>query len=117
MTVTAPRARTAPVLGHVVRTSRLTPSLVRVVIGGAGLAAFVPSPHADSYVKLVFLPAGERPLLPDGRLDIDTVRAALPEDVAPRLRAYTVRAFDPVALELTLDVVVHGDAGLAGPWA
>src|SRR6478735_4307572 len=117
MTVTSPRARTAPAIGHVLRASHLTPSLVRVVVGGPGLAAFVPSPHADSYVKLVFLPAGERPLLPDGRLDIDTVRAALPDDVAPRLRAYTVRAFDPVALELTLDVVVHGDAGLAGPWA
>jgi NADPH-dependent ferric siderophore reductase len=117
MTVTAPRARTAPALGHVVRTERLAPPLVRVVVGGPGMAVFAPSPCADSYVKLVFLPAGERPLLPDGRLDIDAVRAALPDGVAPRLRAYTVRSFDPQARELTIDVVVHGDEGLAGPWA
>ncbi|MDM7830715.1 siderophore-interacting protein [Cellulomonas edaphi] len=118
MTVVAPaRSRPSPVLGHVLRAERLTPGLVRIVVGGPGMALFAPSPHADSYVKLVFLPAGERPLQPDGRLDIEAVRAALPEGAAPRQRAYTVRAFDPAAHELTIDLVVHGDAGLAGPWA
>lgn len=117
MTVAATRTRPAPALGHVVRAERLTPGLVRIVVGGPGLAVFTPSPHADSYVKLMFLPAGERPLQDDGRLDIEAVRAALPEGVAPRLRAYTVRRFDREALELTLDLVVHGDSGLAGPWA
>ncbi|GEL94935.1 siderophore-interacting protein [Cellulomonas composti] len=110
-------ARPAPALSHVVRTERLTPGLVRVVLGGETLAPFVPNPHADSYVKLMFLPPGPRPLTADGRLDADTVKAALPDGVVPRLRAYTVRAFDAAALELTLDVVVHGDEGLAGPWA
>ena len=33
------------------------------------------------------------------------------------MRSYTVRAFDADALELTLDFVVHGDTGVAGPWA
>jgi len=117
MTITAPRTRPSPAIGHVLRAERLTPGLVRLVVGGPGLAVFTPSPHADSYVKLMFLPAGERPLQPDGRLDIEAVRAALPEGVAPRLRAYTVRGFDREALELTLDLVVHGDSGLAGPWA
>jgi len=111
----APRRR--PVLARVLRTERLTPHLVRVVLGGPGLAPFVADAHADSYVKLVFVPQGERPLAPDGRVDLDAVRAALPDGVAPRLRAYTVRRFDPSARELTIDVVVHGDAGLAGPWA
>ena len=32
-------------------------------------------------------------------------------------RTYTVRAFDEPPRELTLDFVVHGDEGLAGPWA
>jgi len=117
MPLDAPRSRPAPILGHVVRASRLSPGLVRLVVGGPGLAAFTPSPHADSYVKLMFLPAGDRPLQADGRLDIEAIRAALPEGVAPRLRAYTVRGFDASALELTLDLVVHGDSGLAGPWA
>ncbi len=118
MTVaTPPRSRTAPILARVLRARRLTPHLVRLVVGGPTLAAFEPNPHADSYVKLMFVPAGERPMTDDGRVDGEALRAALPEGVVPRLRAYTVRAFDPDALELTLDVVVHGDAGLAGPWA
>lgn len=112
-----PRARPAPVLAHVLRTERLTPGLVRLVIGGPGMSAFVPDPHADAYVKLMFLPAGPRPRGADGRLDLDAVRATLPADVVPRLRAYTVRAYDPTTRELTLDVVVHGTVGLAGPWA
>ncbi|CAM5790417.1 siderophore-interacting protein [Cellulomonas persica] len=112
-----PRGRPAPVLTHVLRAERLTPGLVRVVLGGPGLMPFVPDERADSYVKLMFLPAGPRPLSADGRVDIEAVKAALPDGVAPRLRAYTVRRFDRAALELTLDVVVHGTEGLAGPWA
>jgi NADPH-dependent ferric siderophore reductase len=110
------RPRPAPFVGEVLRVDRLSASLVRVVVGGPGLATFEPSPHADSYVKLVFLPTGTpRPLRADGRLDLDAVRATLPPDQQPRQRSYTVRGFADG--ELTLDLVVHGDAGLAGPWA
>jgi NADPH-dependent ferric siderophore reductase len=41
----------------------------------------------------------------------------MPRDHWPRMRSYTVRAWDPHALELTIDFVYHGDEGLAGPWA
>ena len=34
-----------------------------------------------------------------------------------RTRSYTVRAWDPERRLLTLDFVVHGDRGIAGPWA
>jgi NADPH-dependent ferric siderophore reductase len=94
--------------------------MVRVVVGGPGLAGFQASPYADSYVKVVFLhPDAPRPLplTADGRVDVDGVRDAGPPEHAPRLRSYTVRAFDDQVLELTLDFVVHGDEGLAGPWA
>jgi NADPH-dependent ferric siderophore reductase len=94
--------------------------MVRVVVGGNGMRAFTPSEHADSYVKLVFLPpsaGAARPLLDDGRVDLDSIVAALGPGDQPRRRSYTVRAFDPAARELTLDLVVHGDEGLAGPWA
>ena len=87
----------------VVRTQRLTESLVRLVLTGESLAGFDPV-HADSYVKLCF-PAA------------DGANGAAGADERPRMRTYTVRAFDPATRELTLDVVVHGDAGLAGPWA
>ncbi|NUU16836.1 siderophore-interacting protein [Cellulomonas humilata] len=113
-----PRPRPAPFVAEVVRTEHLAATMVRVVVGGPGLAGFAPSPHADSYVKVLFLPAGSpRPLREDGRLDLDAVRASLPPDAQPRQRSYTVRAFDPAAGELTLDFVVHGDEGIAGPWA
>jgi NADPH-dependent ferric siderophore reductase len=96
------------------RTEQLSPSLVRVVIGGGDLARFAPGSFTDSYVKVLFLhPEGEyaRPL------DLDAVRADAPREHWPRLRTYTVRAWDAETTELTLDFVVHGDEGLAGPWA
>jgi NADPH-dependent ferric siderophore reductase len=104
----------------VVRTHRLSPSMVRIVLGGPGLAAFRPSPCADSYVKAVFLPAQAPADLPrdaEGRVDLDALRDVLPPESPPRLRSYTVRGWDAEAREMTLDFVVHGDEGLAGPWA
>ncbi|WP_366451620.1 siderophore-interacting protein [Cellulomonas sp.] len=106
--------------GAVVAAERISASMVRVVIGGDGMRAFAPSEHADSYVKLVFLPpsAGSaRPLLDDGRVDLDAITGALPPGERLRRRSYTVRAFDPTTHRLTLDLVVHGAEGLAGPWA
>jgi NADPH-dependent ferric siderophore reductase len=115
-----PRRRRSAIVGEVLRTQRLSTSMVRVVLGGRGLEQFRASPHADSYVKVVFVhPDVPRPLplTADGRVDVDGVRDAGPPDQPPRMRSYTVRSFDDVAHELTLDFVVHGDEGLAGPWA
>ncbi|SOD72463.1 NADPH-dependent ferric siderophore reductase [Jatrophihabitans sp. GAS493] len=107
-----------PYRATVQRVQELTPSMVRVVVGGADLARFAEkydgSEATDAYVKVVFLTPGVTYPQP---LDLATVRTALPREHQPRLRTYTVRAFDRVALELTLDFVVHGDSGLAGPWA
>jgi NADPH-dependent ferric siderophore reductase len=51
-----PRPQSGALQGVVVSTERLSASMVRVVVGGDGMRAFAPSEHADSYVKLVFLP-------------------------------------------------------------
>lgn len=118
--MSGPRRRRSAIVATVLRTEMLSPSLVRVVLGGPGLAGFEASPYADSYVKVVFVhPDVPRPLpLTDtGRVDVDAVREAGPGEQAPRLRSYTVRGFDAGAQELTLDFVVHGDEGIAGPWA
>ncbi|MCF6509576.1 siderophore-interacting protein [Blastococcus sp. MG754426] len=109
-----PRRKKALRTGEVVRTSWLTPHMVRVVLGGEGLAGFPESELTDRYVKLLFPPAGASYAVP---YDPDQVRAELPADQWPVTRTYTVRAWDAAAGELTIDFVHHGDEGLAGPWA
>ncbi|GAA2232056.1 siderophore-interacting protein [Streptomyces amakusaensis] len=98
----------------VVRTERLTPHMVRVVLGGAGLTGFDVEGHTDSYVKLLFAQEGVSYPSP---FDIDRVRAEFPREQWPANRTYTVRRWDGDRTELTIDFVVHGDEGLAGPWA
>jgi NADPH-dependent ferric siderophore reductase len=109
----APRRRGTPRQATVVRTSRPTPHLVRVVLGGDGLAGFAPE-FSDCYVKLVLPPPGAPYTAP---FDVDRVQEEHPRELWPVRRTYTVRAWDAAAGELTLDVVVHGDEGVAGPWA
>jgi NADPH-dependent ferric siderophore reductase len=109
----SPRRKRTPRTGAVVRTAHVTPHVVRVVLGGEGLAGFAPG-HTDSYVKLLFPPAGAPYAAP---FDLDDVQARLPREQWPATRTYTVRAWDAAAGELTIDFVVHGDEGVAGPWA
>lgn len=109
----APRTRT-PRIGEVVRTSWLTPHMVRVVLGGPGLAGFPDGEFTDRYVKLLLPPAGATYGVP---YDVEQVRAEHPQEHWPVTRTYTVRAWDAAAGELTIDFVHHGDQGVAGPWA
>ncbi len=97
--------------GTVLRTERLAPRLVRVVLGGDGLTGFVGSPFTDAYVNAQFLRAGSTLTVP---FDDDHVRT-LPREERPAARRYTVSGWD--GAELSLDLVVHGDEGVAGPWA
>ncbi|WP_243059059.1 siderophore-interacting protein [Nocardioides sp. SR21] len=100
--------------GHVVRTERLTPTLVRVVLGGPGLDGFAMPESTDAYVNLAIPPAGA-PY--GGVFDPKAVREEQAQEHWPARRRYTVRFWDEAARELTLDFVVHGDSGVAGPWA
>ena len=96
------------------RTSRPVPQLVRVVLGGGDLASFEPVTATDAYVNLAFRPAGAAY---DEVFDPAAVKDAEPAETRPVRRRYTVRRWDPEARELTIDFVVHGDSGVAGPWA
>ncbi|NHC14543.1 siderophore-interacting protein [Motilibacter deserti] len=97
---------------EVLRTERVTPGVVRVTLGGPQLEGFRSS-APDDHVKL-FFPVDGRPLVlplpgPNG--------VVWPEGVErPPARDYTPRRHDPVAGELDIDVVLHGD-GPAATWA
>ncbi|GAA2519489.1 siderophore-interacting protein [Streptomyces gobitricini] len=106
----APKAREA----RVVRTERLTPHMVRVVLGGDGLAGFAADEFTDHYIKIVFPAPGVTYPEP---FDMTRIREEFPREQWPTTRTYTVRAWDAAQRELTVDFVVHGDEGLAGPWA
>ncbi|MGA5167968.1 MULTISPECIES: siderophore-interacting protein [Streptomyces] len=106
----APKAREA----GVVRTERLTPHMVRVVLGGDGLDGFAADEFTDHYIKLLFGAPGVTYPEP---FDMARIREEFPREQWPTTRTYTVRAWDAAQRELTVDFVVHGDEGLAGPWA
>ena len=90
--------------------------MVRVVLGSGDFSTFVPSKFTDSYVKLVFVADDvDVDELPEP-LTLDSF-AALPAEKKPSVRTITVRQVDVAAREITLDIVVHGDHGIAGKWA
>ncbi|MGH3452100.1 MAG: siderophore-interacting protein [Haloechinothrix sp.] len=99
---------------RVLRTERLTPHMIRVVAGGAGLATFVGNEFTDAYVKVLFPTPGVAYPEP---FDLQRIRAEYPREHWPPIRSYTVRYHDEKAGELAIDFVYHGNEGLAGPWA
>ncbi|MFJ8107844.1 siderophore-interacting protein [Streptomyces sp. NPDC096132] len=114
--VPARRGRATPTAlrARVRYVERLTPHMIRVVFDGEGLSGFDAGEYSDHYVKLLFPAPGA--VYPEP-FDLRRVREELPREQWPRMRTYTVRRWDAEARELTVDFVVHGDDGLAGPWA
>lgn len=98
----------------VLRREELSPHMVRIVAGGEGFASYVNNDYIDRYVKIAFPQPGVEYPLP---LDLWAIRESLPREQWPYTRTYTVRWVDEEARELAIDFVIHGDEGLAGPWA
>ncbi|GAB3554124.1 siderophore-interacting protein [Arthrobacter tumbae] len=92
----------------------MTPHMVRVTLGGPAFEQFRPKDVTDSYVKMLFAKP-ELGLEPP--YDLVALREQLPPDDVPVTRTYTVRRVDSVDRTIDIDFVVHGDEGLAGPWA
>ncbi|SJN44254.1 siderophore-interacting protein [Luteococcus japonicus] len=92
----------------------LTRDMVRVHFEGADLRQIGPLEKTDSYVKLLFPPSGAGYTLP---FDPDRVQDEHPREQWPVSRTYTVRHHDLDAGRMSIDFLVHGDAGIAGPWA
>ena len=103
----------APTYGTVERVESLASDLVRVVLGGPGLAGLEMPPFTDAYVNLLFVPPGAPYAVP---FDVQEARR-LDRDLWPVPRRFSVRRWDPAAGELLIDFVTHGDSGTAGRWA
>lgn len=98
--------------GEVKRVERLSPTMVRVVLGDGMLDEFTPTPFSDQYINGLFVPPGAPYSVPFER----EIAHADP-DFRPRPRRYTIRRWEHERQELTIDFVAHGDEGFAGPWA
>lgn len=79
----------------------LTPDYVRVQLEGPELVGF-DSPGADDHIRVFF---------PDEAVDsVEQMREA-------PSREYTPLSWDAEAGSLTLEFAIHGDEGIAAPWA
>jgi NADPH-dependent ferric siderophore reductase len=94
--------------------SWVTPSLRRVHLHTEDLSAFAGSDFTDRYVKLVFPKPGV--VYPD-QMDVRALRGTMPAEDLPDVRTYTALNPDLEAGTIDIDFVVHGDEGIAGPWA
>ena len=99
---------------YVVRTEWKTPTLVRVVLGGGSLDGFAMVAATDAYVNLAFPPEAASY---GGVFDPAVIRATQARHDWPARRRFTVRSWDEISRQLTIDFVVHGDEGVAGRWA
>jgi NADPH-dependent ferric siderophore reductase len=112
---TTVRARREPPRFRVVavrRVERLTPRMARITFAGPDVAGLAVEQPAAS-VRLLLPPPGSHELvLPSWNGN----EFLLPDGQRPTIRTFTPRRIDPEALELDLQIVVHG-GGLASEWA
>ncbi len=102
-------------VAEVVESRALTPQMLRIVLGGPGLRDFGGvGEFTDHYVKLQLPPADSDYSPP---FDPEQIKATRPREMWPRTRTYTVRDWDGENCRLTLDILHHGEFGVAGPWA
>ncbi len=99
---------------EVLERIQLSPHLVRIVAGGPGIAQVEDNGCTDAYSKMLFAHP-ETALTPP--YDLAALRAELPIELLPSVRTYSIRRFDLANGCIWVDFVVHGDTGIAGPWA
>lgn len=114
MTTPGNRARRPQIVLEVLERTQLTPHMVRIVAGGPGIADVTDNGHTDAYTKMLFAPPGSDLTPP---YDLAALREQLPVEALPSTRTYTIRRFDLANQRIWIDFVVHGEAGVAGPWA
>lgn len=104
---------------EVVHREQLTDHMVRLVLGAngdSGFGTFSPNEFSDAYAKLVIVPENVDVSVLPKPLTLDSFQE-LPVELRPTVRTYTVRKVDRERGEITIDFVVHGEQGVAAPWA
>ena len=79
---------------QVLKTESISPHMRRLALYGEALKSFPPN-EQSGYVKMLF---------------------TLTDHPKVVLRSFTIRAFDEQQSQLTLDIVDHGDKGVAAKW-
>jgi NADPH-dependent ferric siderophore reductase len=92
----------------------LSPHTVRITAGGPGFDALRMNEFTDKYAKIIFADPGLGLTPP---YDLAALRESLPPDRRPVTRTYTLRRADVARQQVAIDFVVHGDEGIAAPWA
>jgi NADPH-dependent ferric siderophore reductase len=92
----------------------LSPHTVRITAAGPGFEALRMNDFTDKYAKILFVDPSLGLTPP---YDLTALRESLPSDQQPVTRTYTLRRADVARQEVAIDFVVHGDEGIAAPWA
>jgi NADPH-dependent ferric siderophore reductase len=115
---TIPSGRVRPARPQAVLTvlgrERLSPHTVRITAGGPGFDALRMNEFTDKYAKILFVDPALGLTPP---YDLAALRESLPADQRPVTRTYTLRRADAERQQVVIDFVVHGDEGIAAPWA
>lgn len=101
------------------RAEQISPRIRRITLAGGDLPRFVPLGF-DQWVRLAV------PVQDDTEFDRLAPRfdmrgylhyLTLPRSTRPVIRNYTIRQTRTDPVEVDIDFVVHGEEGVAGPWA
>ena len=103
---------------RVVRTRRLSPGMLRVVLGGEDLAGVVNGGRDQRFKLFLPHPGQDAPVLPDV---LDTAWYTRWRTLDPRvrgvMRTYTIRGVRQDPAEIDVDFALHGGTGPASRWA
>ena len=100
---------------EVTAVTRLTPSMIRVVLHVQGGKRLISTGHPDEWVRLALRPDPETPvtlpvLMGNGEWGRPDGSQHCPN------RPYTIRRWNPDLCEMLIDIVVH-EGGVAASWA